>query len=180
MEQLDLAVQKAEHNLNVAHAELEQHGSSLAMEFRELKLQATIFQYDICVAMATVLRNNSQGFAESVSLKPLVHHLYEYHQLMNDTLIPRFLKIAKDREVPVLATQIQELKRAWKQELVTLRGWNDVRNKAAGHYDRNTALQVQVLRKLNVDNVLSVARGFISFNIAWLKLLRDAGKMGHD
>lgn len=178
MEELELAVQKAERNLNKVHAEFAGRGSSLAIEFCELKLQASIFQYDICVAMATVLRNNPQGFAESVSLKPLVHHLYEYDQLLTETLIPRFLKIAKERNIPVVGAQVQELKREWKKELTALRGWTNVRNKAAGHYDKDTALQVQMLRTLNADNVFSVAQGFLSFNMAWLKLLRDAGKAG--
>lgn len=177
MEQLELAVKKAENNLNTAYAEFEKAGSTLAIEFRELKLQATIFQYDICVAMTTVKRNNSQGFAEAVSLKPLVHHLYEYDQLLTRTLMPRFLKLAKERNIPVLGQQVQELKKAWKKELVALRGWNDVRNKAVGHYDEDTTLQVQMLRTLNTDNVFSVAYGFISFNKAWLTLLRDAGKV---
>jgi hypothetical protein len=179
MEELQLAVQKAERNLNAAHSEFEQQGSTLAHEFRALKLQASIFQYDICVAMATVLRNSPKCFAESVALKPLVHHLYEYDQLLTETLIPRFLQLARDRDIPVVGGQVQELKRAWKKELVALRGWHDVRNKAAGHYDKDTSLQVDKLQTLNGDDVFAIARGFISFNMAWLKLLRDAGS-GND
>jgi hypothetical protein len=71
---------------------------------------------------------------------------------------------------------IRELKRQWTTELQQLEAWANVRNKAAGHYERDLATQVALLKTLNTNGVMSVAMAFLSFNMELLKMLRDAGR----
>lgn len=176
MEDIQHAVRKAEENLNRALAEYESTSASLALEFREIKLQACIFQFDICVEMASIIQNRLTGFAASVALKGLVLRLYEYDQLLSKHLIDRLLALAKARNIPVNREDIRVQQRQWRSELGRLRQWADVRNKAAGHYEKNLSLQVQLLKTLSVSEVLAVTQAFLQFNKGVLQLIRAAGR----
>jgi hypothetical protein len=176
MEELSALVKRAEVNLNDSLVHFEQAPSHLAQEFVELKLQACIFQYEICTEIVGVLRNRPTGFAMSVALKGLVLRLFEYDQILNKRLIPRLLALAKARGVAIDGSSVKALRKKWKTELAQLGGWHDVRNQAAGHYGQNLVEQVALLKTLTLDNVMHVAKGFLSFNMVLLVLLGDAGK----
>lgn len=176
MDELSAFVKRAEVNLNDSFDHFEHAPTPLAQEFVELKLQACIFQYDVCAEMAGILRNQPIGFAMSVALKGLVLRLFEYDQVLSKRLIPRLLALAKVRGVPVDGSSIKALRKKWKSELAQLGSWHEVRNQAAGHYGQDLVKQVALLRSLTLDGVMSVARGFLSFNIDLLVLLRDTGK----
>jgi hypothetical protein len=169
-------IAKAEANLNDAFRHFEDPPNDLAKEFVELKLYACMFQYDVCAEMIGVLRNQPKGFASSVSLKSLVLRLFEYDRALNRRLIPRLLKLAEARGIPVERGAIKALRKTWKSELAQLQAWHDVRNKAAGHYDDDLAEQVRLLKSLTLDGVMSVVRGFLSFNMGLLVVLRDTGR----
>jgi hypothetical protein len=169
-------IAKAEENLNDALRHFENPPNDLAKEFVELKLYACMFQYDVCAEMIGVVRNQPKGFASSVALKSLVLRLFEYDRALNRRLIPRLLKLAEARGLSVDRSAIISLKKTWKTELAQLQAWHKVRNKAAGHYDDDLAEQVRLLRSLTVDGVMSVVRGFLSFNMELLHVLRDAGR----
>lgn len=176
MEDLQRAVQKAEDNLNRALAEYESTSALLALEFRELKLQACIFQFDICAEMAGLMQNRPTGFAASVALKGLVLRLYEYDQLLTKHLIARLLALAKARNVPVDREDIRAQRKQWRSELSRLQQWSDVRNEAAGHYGKNLSRQVELLKMLDANDVLAVTQAFLRFNMGVLEVLRDAGR----
>jgi hypothetical protein len=176
MQDLSEFVKRAEANLNESLRHFEQTPSSLAQEFVELKLQAFIFQYDVCAEMAGVLRNQPTGFALSVALKGLVLRLFEYDQVLNKRLLPRLVALARARGIPVDESTVKTLRKEWKSELRQLRDWRDVRNQAAGHYGTDLVQQVELLKTLTLDGVMSVVRGFLSFNMGLLVLLRNAGR----
>ena len=169
-------LRRAEKNLEDSLRHFENAPSALAQEFLELKLQACIFQYDICAEMVGLLRNKPTGFAASVALKGLVLRLYEYDELINTSQIPRLLALAKARGIPYTRESVKAARSQWKAELARLKRWKDVRNSAAGHYGRNLTQQVALLRELNSDEVMTVVSAFLSFNMSLLVGLRDAGK----
>lgn len=170
-------IKRAEHNLNdsLRHFE-EAPNAALAQEFVELKLQACIFQYDICAEIVGVRRNNPEGFACSVALKGLVLRLFEYDQVLNKHLIPRLLKLAQTRGIPIDSSAIKDLQKKWKSELTELKAWHEVRNQAAGHYGQDIAKQVGLLKSLSLDGVMAVVGGFLNFNMGLLVILRDTGR----
>jgi hypothetical protein len=176
MDDLSELVKRAEVNLNDSLRHFQQAPAGPAQEFVDLKLQACIFQYDVCAEMAGVLRNQPSGFALSVNLKGLVLRMFEYDLVLSKTMIPRILALAKTRGVPVDNAAVKQLRTQWKTELVQLQGWYDVRNQAAGHYGRDLPRQVALLQTLTLDGVMSVAKGFLSFNSGLQVLLRDAGR----
>ncbi|MGY6216558.1 hypothetical protein ACW73L_15485 [Methylolobus aquaticus] len=178
MHDLDASVRKAEKNLNDALRHFEAARGGLDQEFVELKLQACIFQYDVCAEMVSVIRNQPSGFASSVALKGLVLRLFEYDLVLNKHLIPRMLALAKKRGIPVGREDLRARRQKWKSELRQLQDWSSVRNQAAGHYCTDIQSQVSLLKCLNVDGVMTVTRAFLSFNMDILVMLRDAG-MGH-
>jgi hypothetical protein len=139
-------------------------------------LQATIFQYDICAEMVSFLRNKPTGFAASVAMNGLVLRLYEYDNLMNTTFIPRLLELAEVRGISFDKVTVKSAQAAWKADLVRLKRWSNFRNKVAGHYDKDLRAQVALLKEIDPAVVLSVTRAFLSFNVALLASLRDAGK----
>ena len=171
----DALITKAEKNLNESFIHYQSTPNTLAQEFVELKLQSCIFQYDICAEMIGVIRNQPQGFACSVALKGLVLRLFEYDQVLNKKLIPRLLSLAQAREIKIDNAEIKSLKMQWKSELDQVQKWHEVRNCAAGHYGQDLARQVMLLQSLTLDGVMTVVRGFLSFNMGLLVLLRDAG-----
>ena len=172
---LDKFLKKAEKNLNDSFRHLEEGPTALAQELVELKLQACIFQYDICAEMVGIVRNQPKGFAASVALKGLVLRLFEYDQVLNKRLLPRLLSLAKVRGIPIDSSTIKSLRKDWKAELTALQAWHDVRNQAAGHYGQDLQKQVELLKTLDLDGVMTVVKGFLSFNMGLLKYLRDTG-----
>lgn len=168
-------LQSAESNLNDSLRHFENAPTELAREFTELKMQACIFQYDVSAEITSLLRNNPSGFAMSVSLKGLVLRLFEYDVAMNKHIIPRILRLAETRGISIDRTNIKTQRRKWKAELSQLKSWEPVRNRAAGHYDKNIPNQVELLQSLNFDEVMTVATAFLHFNLYMLKVLKDAG-----
>ena len=175
MRELDAFLATAERNLNDSLRHFEESTSGLAQEFVQIKLQACIFQYDICYEMVSLIRNQPSGFAACVATKGLVLRLYEYDDLLNSYIIPRLLTLAKARNVEVDRAEIRLQRKKWKAEFKQLRSWFDVRNQAAGHYGRDIPTQVALLQTLTVDLVMNVAKAFLSFNMCLLQILRSAG-----
>jgi hypothetical protein len=175
MKDLDRILSHAQDNVNRALAEYETPSSTLALEFRELKLQACIFQYEICAEMAGLIRNRPVGFAVSVALKGLVHRLYEYDQLLSKHLINRLLALAKARGVPIDRGDLKTLRKQWKFELAKLKQWSDIRNETTGHYSKNIARQVSLLKDISFSEVMGVTQAFLQFNMGILNVMKNAG-----
>ena len=169
---------KAAKNLEESLRQYEDAPDGVAREFVELKLQACIFQYDVCTEIVSFIRNNPKGFAASVALKGLVLRLYEYDDLMNTTLIPRLLALAEARAVPFNRASVKSARTQWKTELSRLKRWSSFRNQAAGHYGKDLKAQITLLKELDSAEVITVTRAFLSFNMALLGGLREAGKGG--
>lgn len=169
-------IKNAENNLNDSLRHFETAPTALVQEFVDLKLQSCIFQYDICAEMVGILRNKSEGFASSVALKGLVLRLFEYDQILNRRLIPRLLKLAKARGIEINELAIKDLRKKWKSEFIVLKSWHEVRNQAAGHYGQDIIKQVELLKSLTLDGVMTVAHAFLSFNMGLLVLLGDTGR----
>jgi hypothetical protein len=169
-------VRRAEKNLNDAHRHFKSADNTLAREFIELKLQTCIYQYDVTIELAGVMRNRPEGFAAAVALKGLVLRLFEYDHAWNQYQFPRLKKLAEARNVVVDFDAIRKIKSTWKHELVELKSWHDVRNNAAGHYGADIVKQVEALESLTFDKVLTVFNGFSRFNMALMVILRDAGR----
>lgn len=178
MQRLNLTAihRRAAKNLEDSLRHYEQAPNRLAKEFVELKLQACIFQYDVCAEMLSFLRNKPTGFAAAVALKGLVLRLYEYDDLVNTTFIPRLLVLAEARSVPFDRAVVKQARTQWKSELKRLKRWSDVRNHAAGHYGKDFERQVALLRELDPDEVMTVTKAFLSFNMSLLVGMRDAGR----
>ena len=167
---------KAAKNLEDSLRHFEETLPGVATEFVELKLQATIFQYDICAEMVSFMRNKPTGFAASVAMKGLVLRLYEYDDLMNTTFIPRLLALAEVRGIPFDKATVKSARAAWKSDLLRLKRWSSFRNQVAGHYGKDLRAQVALLKELDPAEVMSVTRAFLGFNMALLAGLQDAGK----
>ncbi len=101
-------VAKAQKNLNDSYLHYKSGADGLAQEFIEIKLQVCIFQYDVCVEMINVLRNQPTGFAAGVALKGLVLRIFEFDFILRGTLLPRLLALAKERDVDIGALEIAE------------------------------------------------------------------------
>jgi hypothetical protein len=91
------SLKKSEANLNKAYQRFLNTDDSIEREFREIKLQCCIFHFDLNREMVSVIQLSSTGFAESVSLKGIVHKLFEYDALVRNSLKPRLLEMAKSR-----------------------------------------------------------------------------------
>lgn len=168
-------IEKAQINLNDSYRHYKIGANGLMQEFAELKLQICIFQYDVCVEITNVIRNQPTGFAAGVALKGLVLRIFEFDLIFRSTLIPRLVAFAKERNIEI-GDSVKQLKFDWKSELHQLQGWHHVRNHAAGHYDLDIQKQVTALEGLSVGSVLKISNGFLTFAQELFKILNDAGK----
>lgn len=175
MNDLEHILSRAQNNLNNALVEYEAKSATLALEFRELKLQACMFQYEICAEMAGLARNRPSGFATAVALKGLIHRLYEYDKLLHTQIIRRLLALAKARGVPVDGKMLKAQRRQWKHELLRLQQWSDIRNETTGHYGKSIARQVELLKGVSSAEVLAVAQAFLRYNMDILLVMKNAG-----
>lgn len=176
MSDIELIEKRAERNLNSAHADFKATSSTLAQDFREIKLHALMFQYELCREMGNLIRTKPEGFALSVALKGCIHKLYEYDRAVNSFLSKRFVALATARDIQVDLKPLSTERKKWRSELKKLAHWNTIRNRVTGHYDADLALQIALLEKVSLAEVMSVAEGFLNVNITFLKILRDAGK----
>ena len=149
--------------------------SDAAAEFHQLRLQAAIFNYDVCRAFVGLWVMVPEGFSEKVALKDLAHKLYEYDAALSGRLVGRILKLAKLRGITMDQSQLRVEKQKWKAELSKLRAWSALRNQTSGHYGHDIRGQASLLEALNRDDVKSVAIGFMSFNNFVCKLLAKTG-----
>jgi hypothetical protein len=164
-------VRQIEASLNRALAEYETSSDADAQEFFLLKVQALIFYYDVAAAMVSIGRNNPKGFAQAVALKSLVHSLYEYDQQLNRILVPRIIRYAARRKKPIDTSTIKADRKKWRDQLARLNAWKAVRDTATGHYGRDIERQVQLLKSIGQDEVLSVASAYVDYNAFILQLL---------
>jgi len=177
---LSAMLRKAAANLEDSLRHYEDPVVGLAREFVDLKLQASIFQYDVCAEMVGYERAKPSGFAASLARKGLVLRLYEYNSLLNSTLVPRLLKLARSRGVDFTVESIKRVKTPLSRDLKRINQWSDFRNNAGGHYGKNFKAQVEVLRDLNHVDVMNSTKAFLSFNMALLVALRDIGRGAFD
>ena len=151
---------------------------SLAREFYELRLQAAIFQYDICFEFCAQWHAEPQGFAQKVALKNLVHKLYEYDVAVAERITKRILTLAEERGLSVDRDLIRSERKKWQQEFSQLRQWASLRNQTSAHYGKDIAEQVALIGQLRHDDVISVAKAFLAFNNFVCKLLASVGQGG--
>ncbi|EWS53281.1 MULTISPECIES: hypothetical protein [unclassified Methylibium] len=170
-------LRESEDRLNKALSDYEAPPSStLAREFYELRVQAAIFNYDVSFDVVSIWHHEPAGFAEKVALKGLIHKLYEYDQLLSKHLVARMLALARTRGVVIESADIKAERKKWKEQLLQLQHWSDLRNQATGHYGRDIATQVALLKQVRREEVMNVVAAFLSFNIAVLKVLENAGR----
>ncbi|MEJ1962241.1 MAG: hypothetical protein WDO56_12120 [Gammaproteobacteria bacterium] len=173
---LDL-LRAAENVLLKALADFKAPGkSSHATEFNELRVQAAIFNYDICSSMVSLWVTEPRDFAQGVALKSIVLKLYEYDVALSSRLVNRILRLAQARGMDMPSDTIKQERRKWRDELARLKKWSDLRNQAAGHYGKDIGRQVTLISELESKDVMSVAKAFLSFNNAVSKVLASVGR----
>ncbi|RON43374.1 hypothetical protein BK666_20020 [Pseudomonas frederiksbergensis] len=166
----------AHDRLNSAYTQYECTTDELARKFYELVLQSCIFQYEICVEMASIIRNKPMGFSLNVALKGLVHRLFEYNKILESQIIKKLLHLCSTRNILIDRTEIKSERKKWKSEFHKLESWAATRNYATGHYDPNFEKQMMAVLNIELTEVMDVCAAFISFNMSILKILLKAGR----
>lgn len=167
----------ATEHINDAYADFTRSRSPHAREFDALKLQSAMFQYEACIDVVALARNNPQGFALRVAMKGLVHRMYEYEQQVSK-FAKRAIALAAARGTTASVDGLRAVRRECRAQLAMLRSWDDIRNKATGHYDEDTANQVRLLDSIGIDEVMAVFNASMRIDREFLALLKEAGRGG--
>jgi hypothetical protein len=138
--------------------------SANATEFYQLRLQAAIFQYDICRQIVGLWVFEPKGFGVNLVLKDIVHKLYEYDFALSKRLIGRVLGLATARGIQLDRKMFKEERAKWRKEFARLQAWSQVRNAAGGHYGADIRQQFELLQQLEREEVMAVAIAFMNFN----------------
>jgi hypothetical protein len=72
--------------------------------------------------------------------------------------------------------KIRDLQKQWSPQLKAIRSWSKLRNKAAGHYDRQMKSQLEQLQLIDRGAVMEAAQGFLAYNIQLLRILQSIGR----
>ncbi len=81
MPDLEAMYRDAHEQLNSAYVVyMKSKETSLAHEFDSIKLQACLFQYEMCVELVAFVSNNPSDFARKVSLKGVIQKLFDVQQ----------------------------------------------------------------------------------------------------
>ncbi|MFM2075298.1 MAG: hypothetical protein RJB34_1603 [Pseudomonadota bacterium] len=170
-------LRESQTRLNAALADYDApQTSEAAREFHSLRLQSAIFNFDITYDIVSNWSNEPTGFAGKVALKSLVLRLYEYESLSRNDFLPRLLTLANQRCVEVDMAKIRDLQKQWSPQLKAIRSWSKLRNKAAGHYDRQMKSQLEQLQLIDRGAVMEAAQGFLAYNIQLLRILQSIGR----
>ena len=170
-------VKRAEDRLNEALSELEEAASPLQRQILEMRLQACIFQYEICAEMASLIGNAPAGFAASVAIKGLVLRLFEYDLVLNGCVVTPLLALAKERRISFDQEALQLACDRWQGMLRQIERWSGLRDQSAGDDAPDISVQVKLLKELNIDRVMNVTQAFLGFNLGLLKVLDGAGEI---
>ena len=167
----------AEDVLERAHREYQNPANSeLAQEFYELRLQAAIFNYDVCRDIVGLVVIPSSGLAENMVLKSIIHKLYEFEAALSGQITKRIIDLAEKRCIGDVKAEIKCRKKAIREHLNKLARWKDLRNSATGHYGADIGEQIGHIASLNRAAVEEVAYEFIAYDLFLNKLLRDIGR----
>lgn len=172
---LEEMLSSSHDQLNSAYVIYAEKHQGLAGAFDEIKLQTTIFQYEICVEMVSFVKNNPTGFARCVALKGIVHKLFEYDLLLKGALVKRVNDLADARGLGPSSIDLKAEKKKFNPQFQMLEKWSGIRNVATGHYDRNTTDQVSSLANINPEEVMQVCAAFLTYNMGFLKRLKEVG-----
>lgn len=168
-------LRQAASQVNDAHGDLARSRSTNAREFHHLKLQACIFQYDLCLAMVSFLATEPTGLAARLAIKHVLLCLFEYNRI-HGALTKRVTSLAAAIAVNVDPSTMKAQRKKWIAEFRKLDQWGPVRNTAAGHYSANTSEQVSALVAIDPDEVMLVSIAFMHLNMEWLRMLQTVGK----
>lgn len=174
MTDLNATFRKAHDLLNETYDAYSNASSDLAKEFYEIKLQSCIFQFGVC-AEAVTFNKELSGFAQKVALKGLIHQLFEYHRVYKH-LIQRAKKLCGDKGINVPDSNLRAEGMKWRNQSKILGKWSEIRNKATGHYDNNTGIQIKLLETIDPEQVMTVFTAFLSYNMVLLKFIREVGR----
>lgn len=171
----------AAKNVDNALRHYEEATDPVARELSVLKLQACIFQFDISSEMVSYLNNKAQGvsgFVESLALKGLVLRLFEYEQVIETVFIPRIRDAAADSGHPIGDDVIKAERAKFMPAKRKLHGLKTFRDACAGHYGKDLDGQVAAAKALSPDEVMSVAKEVLLFNMQLLMMLSAIIKRG--
>ena len=174
MTDINDTLRKAHDLLNEAYDEYSNAPSTLARQFYKMKLQACIFQYGVCAEMVS-LNNGSSGFARKVALKGLIHQLFEYCKVSKQ-LVKRAKDLSAEKGFDVSDSNLRAEARKWREQFQKLEKWSEIRNRATGHYDKNTDSQIKSLETIDPEQVMAVSTAFLSYNMELLKFIREVGR----
>lgn len=174
MDSLDNAIIDAQNTLNSAYQSYIDAGSKNQNEFDEIKLQAAIFNYELCKEVTFFYKKKPIGFSQKVALKGAIHCIYEYKRA-SDNLLMRIFALAKLNKIEIFDADLRKVKLNIKPHLKSISNWEDIRNKATAHYDKNTTAQFSVINQIDVDEALEVMKYFLMYSVEILKILKIVG-----
>lgn len=137
-----------------------------------IELQITMFQYELVREFELLFAHEAQGFARAVAIKGLIHRLVEFDKHLRDVIIPEMLKYAEGHGIMDFERKVRDLQRDERPNLAVIRSWQDIRNKATGHYDRDLQMVVELLEAVDPEKTRDVTEGFMIFMLKLLMLLR--------
>ena len=160
--------------LNAAFAKFRTQNSVLAHEFDAIKLQASIFQFEIGMQYAGLIAIEPKGFALRVALKGLAHMLFSYEEARG-SLLKRLRRLAESRQIELDEAALRATRRELKTVLESIATWRTLRNKAAAHYDFESDEQFEQVAAVEEPAVFQAATAVLKANMEFLKLLKAVG-----
>jgi hypothetical protein len=177
-EKIEEALNNAEKILNQTYQEYcsELFSSEGHRKFWLLKMQAALFQFEMCSGMDELMKIQSPSFARKAVLKDLIHKVFEYKKSLKGHYIKKLDELAENKNLDSERVLLSEVSKKYRIAIKNIEQYKPLRNAATGHYDPDIQKQLSYIEDIKEDEALELISNFLIYNKEVLKLLRDIGK----
>jgi hypothetical protein len=156
-------LKKSEANLNNAFSmRIAPANDSIALA-QNIALHLALFNYELNREVFLLLQYQPTGFASKVSLKGLVHRMFEFESTLSKSLVGDLKKIAEQFGDTEVSVRIKEARKRYKSELTFIQTLASIRNNSTGHYHQDVSKQRELLEFLDYPAVFEACTGLMGF-----------------
>jgi len=144
-------------------------------EFCLLKMQAALFQFEMCSGMDELIKIQSSSFTRKAVLKGLIHKVFEYKKTLQGHYIKKLNELAESKSLDSERVLLSEISKKYRIAIKNIEQYKPLRNAATGHYDPDIQKQISHIEDIKEDEALALVTNFLIYIMEVSELLRNIG-----
>ena len=144
------------------------NNSGPRQKWLELVFQINLFAFSLALELRALSRNKLSGFARKVTLRGLVHILYEFDVALRSHFLLHVEECARNNGMPFDRSAAQHARIEWKADFRVVRKWEKVRNQTTGHFGDGALDTVSEIESLESTVIAKAAISVMQYLILLL------------